>query len=596
NILANNNIEAIVAISSDIDGTDVLYNESHASTTNAYGIFSLEVGNGSGKSGVLEDVNWGSGDKYIRVSFRPEGGQYGDAIAQKLLTVPYALYAKNVDNVDDADADSTNELQTLTVNDSLLSISNGNTVKLTDFGDGFEANTDEQTLELTDGSLSISGGNEVDISVIDKDEQTLSLDGADLTISNGNTIDLGILGADTDDQAFDVVGLNGTNLELSLEDDGEATSYNATTDVISITNGGSVDITEVNTDNQTLSYNPTTDVISIFGGNSINISELDTDTDDQTLSYNATTDVISIVDGNSIDITEVNTDNQTLSYNPSTDEISIGGANTIDISEVDTDTDDQTLSYNTSTDVISIADGNSIDITEVNTDNQTLSYNPSTDEISIGGGNAIDISEVDTDTDDQTLSYNSSTDVISIADGNSIDITEVDTDDQTLSFNAVSDQLTISGGHAMVERDDEILQEASGIDESYNFPDHYWIHNDSGDRPFLYLINNSGEVVMTAKVKGAQHQDWEDITTVKDENSSWIYIGDIGDNRAQRRNITVYRIKEPAHIEAEIEIPSDETVRMDIIYAEGARDAETLMYDPISAELVLVTKRENNCL
>jgi len=46
----------------------------------------------------------------------------------QLLSVPYALYAEKTGNVNDADADSTNELQTLSVIGNDLTISSGNTV------------------------------------------------------------------------------------------------------------------------------------------------------------------------------------------------------------------------------------------------------------------------------------------------------------------------------------------------------------------------------------------------------------------------------------------------------------------------------------
>jgi hypothetical protein len=64
-------------------------------------------------------------------------------------------------NVNDADSDPTNELQTLTLSGNILAISGGNSVDLSPY-----VNTDNQTLTLSGTQLSISNGNTVDLSAI----------------------------------------------------------------------------------------------------------------------------------------------------------------------------------------------------------------------------------------------------------------------------------------------------------------------------------------------------------------------------------------------------------------------------------------------
>ncbi len=142
---------------------------------------------------------------------------------------------------------------------------------------------------------------------------------------------------------------------------------------------------------------------------------------------------------------------------------------------------------------------------------------------------------------------------------------------------------------------EEHIPEASGIDVSYNFPGHLWVHNDSGDRSFLYLLDSTGTLKTKVYVRGAQAQDWEDITTTSVDGKGVIFIGDIGDNRGQRDYLTIYRVEEPDNIATE-SVQASKVTRMDFTYSEGARDSETLMYDQSSNELVLVTKRENECL
>lgn len=48
----------------------------------------------------------------------------------ELLSVPNALHAKSADNVNNADTDATNEIQKLSLDKNILSISNGNSIML----------------------------------------------------------------------------------------------------------------------------------------------------------------------------------------------------------------------------------------------------------------------------------------------------------------------------------------------------------------------------------------------------------------------------------------------------------------------------------
>lgn len=140
---------------------------------------------------------------------------------------------------------------------------------------------------------------------------------------------------------------------------------------------------------------------------------------------------------------------------------------------------------------------------------------------------------------------------------------------------------------------DERLQEASGLAVSFINPGHLWTHNDSGGEPALYLINEQADIVMTANLNSATNRDWEDITISRD-GSGILYIGDIGDNRAVRESLTIYSIVEPKLDSIESRSASFE--QMVIQYEEGPRDSETLMVDPFTKNLILLTKREDNIL
>jgi len=93
NILTNATVGLRLTIrAGSATGTSV-YQETHATSTNALGLISVEVGGGSGGSG-FSSINWGSGSYYLQAELDPAGGTaYQNMGASQLLSVPYALYA-----------------------------------------------------------------------------------------------------------------------------------------------------------------------------------------------------------------------------------------------------------------------------------------------------------------------------------------------------------------------------------------------------------------------------------------------------------------------------------------------------------------------
>ena len=69
----------------------VVYQESHALTSNAQGLVSCVVGNGVVSQGNFANINWGGGAKFLQVMMGST-----DLGTQQLLSVPYALYSNGV--------------------------------------------------------------------------------------------------------------------------------------------------------------------------------------------------------------------------------------------------------------------------------------------------------------------------------------------------------------------------------------------------------------------------------------------------------------------------------------------------------------------
>lgn len=142
----------------------------------------------------------------------------------------------------------------------------------------------------------------------------------------------------------------------------------------------------------------------------------------------------------------------------------------------------------------------------------------------------------------------------------------------------------------------ELIREASGIVASRQNPGVLWIHNDSGDKARVFAITASGELLGECAVAGATARDWEDIAIGPgpDPNQHYLYIGDIGDNNARYPDVTVYRLPEPRVSRASpfgrMAIGPADAIRL--TYPDGPRDAETLLVDPLTRDIFILSKRE----
>lgn len=176
-ILPNDNVNLKIMILDNSANGTVLYSETHNVITNEYGLINLQIGEGTILTGVFSSINWGVNNKFVRMEMDPTGGSSFTFLGtSQLLSVPYALYAESsgnsgttysagngisisgniiansapdqtvtltgagsttvngtypnftvtsIDNVNDADSNPTNELQTLSQTGTNVTLSNG---------------------------------------------------------------------------------------------------------------------------------------------------------------------------------------------------------------------------------------------------------------------------------------------------------------------------------------------------------------------------------------------------------------------------------------------------------------------------------------
>ncbi|MBR4535522.1 MAG: hypothetical protein IKO62_02560 [Bacteroidales bacterium] len=99
-LVVNQNVRVRISILQGSESGSPVYVETHEPSTNANGLMTVEVGDGSVVSGVFTDINWANGPYYLKSEIDPTGGfNYNITGVQELLSVPYALYASQAGNV-----------------------------------------------------------------------------------------------------------------------------------------------------------------------------------------------------------------------------------------------------------------------------------------------------------------------------------------------------------------------------------------------------------------------------------------------------------------------------------------------------------------
>lgn len=139
----------------------------------------------------------------------------------------------------------------------------------------------------------------------------------------------------------------------------------------------------------------------------------------------------------------------------------------------------------------------------------------------------------------------------------------------------------------MVE--DDRLEEVSGLVASRRQPGMLWVHNDSGNPAEIYLLDTQA-VVQATYVLGETQRDWEDIAIGPGpaEGVDYLYVGDIGDNFTLRSKNYIYRFPEPTNIQHIDTIHQIDTITF--MYPDEQWDAETLLLDPLTKNLYLLSK------
>jgi len=140
---------------------------------------------------------------------------------------------------------------------------------------------------------------------------------------------------------------------------------------------------------------------------------------------------------------------------------------------------------------------------------------------------------------------------------------------------------------------DRRITEASGIVASRRTPEYYYVHNDSGGKPRVFLIDRTGRTRLTVVLKNARNVDWEDIALAPGDKPGMfdVCVADIGDNPARRDELIVYRFPEVDLEATRGDVFETSARSYRFTYADGPSDAEAFIVHPRTGDGYVLTKR-----
>ena len=172
-IVANQNVGIQLSVlQGSLFGTTV-YQETFTPTTNTFGLVNMQIGTGSVQTGAFNTIDWGNGPYFIETAVDVTGGtNYVTISTTQFMSVPYALHSKTVDTtflnnaINSVSTDNQNITgSSINGTDLIIGIENGtsDTVDLSSLTDADADSTNEiQSLSLVNDTLYLSGPSSVD--------------------------------------------------------------------------------------------------------------------------------------------------------------------------------------------------------------------------------------------------------------------------------------------------------------------------------------------------------------------------------------------------------------------------------------------------
>jgi uncharacterized protein (TIGR02145 family) len=160
-VIVNQNVALQISILAESTEGDLEYRERHFIQTNQFGLVNLKVGEGERVTGIFSEIDWSIGNYYLQIEIDISGGTDFEFMGTtQMLSVPYALFAKNAQNIDDADADPENEIQAISISNDTIFLENGGFVKLPEqpTDNDLDATNEIQLISLSNDTIYLENG------------------------------------------------------------------------------------------------------------------------------------------------------------------------------------------------------------------------------------------------------------------------------------------------------------------------------------------------------------------------------------------------------------------------------------------------------
>lgn len=384
----------------------LVYSESHSTSTNSFGLFSLSIGGGTSTFGTFALINWGAGPYWVETLIDPAGGtSYSSIGAQQLMSVPYALYAEKSGNASVTPTLSINLPNAVSnpatgiYNISVPSYSAGNGISISSGVISNTAISITPTLSVSGNSISINPGNTqllpaysltqsgsnidlvqngTSIATVTLAPGTSYIGGTGISVSSGSIINTAPAITPT------IVGLGLASVNPTI---GNSFTVNVAPQTLSV-GSGSLTLSSGNSiplPTHSLSVNSNSLTLNGLGGNTVtlpvtsisqgsNINVLGTPA---SYTVSAVTPTLNVVGGGgSISGTYPN---QTINIFSSTPFLSIASNSVITLTPGGSvNIIPSTLTYTSATNTLKLTDGNSVSTITLSIPTQTLSLSGST--------------------------------------------------------------------------------------------------------------------------------------------------------------------------------------------------------------------------
>jgi hypothetical protein len=130
-------------------------------------------------------------------------------------------------------------------------------------------------------------------------------------------------------------------------------------------------------------------------------------------------------------------------------------------------------------------------------------------------------------------------------------------------------------GEAAFTFSDRQIAESSGL---VLLADQIVTTNDSGDEARVFVVDvDSGQTVREVRWDG----DPRDVEALAAAGHDAVWVGDIGDNREVRDSVSITRVDLTG---------GEQDASYDLVYPDGAHDAEALVTHPLTGQVSVITK------